>query len=647
MANAKNTLEEIIVVRSLTDSDLGIFAAHRQYIASKQRAVNINAPTAKMILSPQLFEREDSLLDCITVFGDITVRKMRSFKKVHKNWRLGGDKLDGNEFSKLDSKDFILIRTVAGNDGTHPVAITFVGKKTDQIVHAGIAAILEKRLDRSMAVVVEQEEDFVAMSRYCPSASELETGIRPDTAIAATTFPPMPAEEKAEEKKPRSMKGKIRQPHILEKMLQVAGDLSAPAQQRFLQTVEHLASALREILLETGRIIHIPKDHARLWKSVAGKPIGFVDGGLANLTMLGSAPIAARVGSYTVIPGDHSPERENFTVLKCLIDELYATSEEGVFSDSFPDLSALRDAARISIEAAGAVHLLQEQPELSWVMLHGSLVSPVSRYTDIIQDGQVKHRFPDFSPKALGILLPPEKESRAGKESNFICTYLRQLELMAASDTIVCGVVERAGTTSTVCNAVLDSLNDYELQPLLDTPPAEWKRNFRKLLDPSDDEDMEGQRITDSLLFRCVLEPGEAILPVPIERNLIRKAPEAWKAVISNYPKPMVAYLLPTEWNAPVRIEMFEKDLPYFLQTAELIMHCSLLLPKYAFPVGLDIVDKYAKIPNWMSRPINTRMAVSTLKQALDSGDEKLFDSVRQILCGTGREWLLRPGIYH
>ncbi len=646
MPNAQNNLREIIVVRSLADSDLGIFAAHRQYIASKQRAVNINAPTAKLILSPQLFSEEGALLDCITVFGDITVRKMRSFKKVHKNWRLGGEKLDGSEFSKLDSKDFILMRTIAGNDGSHPVAITFVGKKTDQIVHAGIAAILEKRLDKSMAVVMEQEEDFSALSRYCPSVSELEAGIRPDTASSSTAFPPMPSAEKIEERKLRSMKEKIHQPHILERMLQVAGDLSAPAQHRFLQTVEYVASALREILLETGRIVNIPKGHAKLWKSVAGKPIGFVDGGLANLSMLGSAPIAARVGGYTVVPGDHSSEREKFTVLKCLIDELYASGDEGVFLDCFPDLGALRDAARISIEAAGAVHLLREQPDLTWVMLHGSLVSPVSRYTDVIQNEVVKHRFPNFSDKALEVLLPGDEDGRCGRDANFISTYLRQLELMMESGAVVCGVVERPSATSTVCYSILESLADCELEPLIDTTPADWRRTFRKLIDPSDDEEMEGQRITDSLLFRCVLEPGEAILPVLVERNLLRKAPDVWKTVIGRYPKPMVSYLQPTEWCAPVRIEFFEKDLPHFRSTAELIMHCCLLLPRYAFPVGLDIVDKYAKIPNWMSRPLNTRMAVNTLKQALDSGDEKLFDSVRHMLCGSGREWLLRPGIY-
>lgn len=646
MAEPQNNSRELIVIRSLVDSDLGIFAAHRQYMASKQRAVNINAPIAKQILSPSLFESEDAHLDCITVFGGITIRKPRSFKKVHKNWRLGGEKLDGNEFSQLDSKDFILIRTIAENDGTHPVAITFVGKKTDQVVHAGIVAIMEKKLNKSMAVFMEQDEGFDALARYCPSAIELEAGIRPQSTTRIPSFSPMPAQDEIRKLSPRSMKEKLRQPHILEKMLQVAGDLSAPAQQRFMQTVEYLASAMREVLLETGRIIQLEKNHRRLWSSVAGKPIGFVDGGLANLAMLGSAPIAARVGGYTVVPGDHSPERETFVVLKCLIDELYTSEENGIFSDSFPDIGALRDAARISIEAAGAVHLLQEQPDLSWVMLHGSLVSPVSRYTDVIQNKEVRHRFPEFSGKALEILLPSEAKSRHGKACNFICTYLRQLELLMESDAIVCGVVERPGTTSTVCHAVLNSLKDHELQPLLEVPPSEWKQKFRNLLDPADDEEMEGQRITDSLLFRCILEPGEAILPVVIERNLLRKAPEAWKKVIAKYPKPMVAYLQPTEWNAPVRVEIFEKDVSRFRETVELIFHCSLLLPRYAFPAGLDIVDKYAKIPDWMSRPINTRVVVSTLKQALDSGDTKLFDSVRRILCGSGREWLLRPGIY-
>lgn len=362
--------------------------------------------------------------------------------------------------------------------------------------------------------------------------------------------------------------------------------------------------------------------------------------------MLGSAPIAVRVGGYVVTPGVHGPDREQFTMLRYLIDELYAHAEGGVYDNSFPDIGALRDAARISIEAAGAVRMLSDRPDLSWVMLHGALVNPVSRYTDVMQDGNVRHRFPDFSDTALAELLPGEP-ARTGRDRNFISVHLRQLELLQQSKAIICGVVERESTTSSVCRAVLDSLDNELIREVLPIPPDKWKAWFRHAIDPASNEEYEGQRISDTLLFRCVLEPGEALVPVALDRNELRRAPEAWKEdVIARYPKPWVSYLLVTEWNAPIRIEMFEKDVSRFSETADLVMHCALLLPRYAFPVGLDIVDKFAKIPDWMSRSVNTRTAVLALKRALDEGDSKLFDSLRRMLCGSGREWLLRPGIF-
>ncbi len=176
-------------------------------------------------------------------------------------------------------------------------------------------------------------------------------------------------------------------------------------------------------------------------------------------------------------------------------------------------------------------------------------------------------------------------------------------------------------------------------------PSAEWKKWVLNIVDPHDEDEALGQRITDSLLLRCALQPGEALVPVKIDRNEMRRAPDAWKNVIRDYPAPFVSYLQISEWSSPIRLEIFERDLPTFREMARLILHCSLLLPRYAFPVGLDIVDKFAKIPNWMSRPINTNTAVQALKSALYKGDQKLFDSLRRMLCGSSREWLLRPGI--
>jgi len=628
---------EIVIIRSLTESDLGLFSAHRKYETSRQRAININSPAASMLLSKELYESGGGELDCICRFEDQEIREHRFVGKQGKNWRLGGKKIEGRVFARLDCKDFMLIRSVAENNGTEPVMITFASRGSDRVIHAGIAAIVSDLLKQSMAVIREGDPDFKAIAEYCPSP----------TAPSRRPVPLMPEDNQLKKKaKKPSLHERMRSPHILERMLSASSDLSAPAQLQFMETVEQLATQMREVLIKTGRICKLEKDHKNLWARVHGEPMGYIDGGLANLSMLGSAPIAARVGGYIVTPGDRSPDRENFITLKCLINELYAqTGEGGVYSDSFPDIGALRDAARISIEFAGAVRMLAERSDLKWIFLHGALVNPVSRYSDIMRDRRILHPFPNFSDSALETLLGMDEKLNSERDKNFISVHFRQLSKLITSDVVICGVVERESSTTSICRATLNSLDDDEIRDILPWSPEHWKYWFRTAVDPSGDEDFEGQRITDPLLFRCVLEPGEYLKPVCIDRNELRRAPEAWQDTIRQYPKPHVSYLLPTEWNSPVRLEIFEKDIPRFQDIAELVYHCSLLLPKYAFPVGLDIVDKYAKIPDWMSRPVNTNTAVQALRRALDNNDTGLFNSLRRMLCGSSREWLLRPGI--
>jgi hypothetical protein len=166
--------KELIVIRSLTESDLGLFSAHRAATRSKQRAININAPVARQLLSEELFGQGGGHIDCFCVFGDLQIHETRYLGKAHKNWRLGGKKIEGDEFAKLDCKDFMLIRSVAGNDGTYPVTITFVGRKIERVIHAGIVAIVEKVLNRSMAVYVEGAPGFADLSRYCPAMEYID-----------------------------------------------------------------------------------------------------------------------------------------------------------------------------------------------------------------------------------------------------------------------------------------------------------------------------------------------------------------------------------------------------------------------------------------------------------------------------------------
>lgn len=645
---------EIIVVRSLTDTDLALFAVHRRAERGRQRAININAPHARRLLGPALLAAGGGLLDCELRFDGEVVREARRLSKQGRNFRLSGRKVPGEAFAALDSRDFMLIRSVVHNDGDAPVAVTFVSRNKDAVLHAGLVARLERRLRNSMTACETGDELFDHLALHCPPAApparrpNARTEQPPRTLIrerSRPAIPPMPRDLPRERPAgaPRSVKDKVRSPLIMERMLQVAGDLSGPAQLRFMDTVEALATELRALLLEADGIIKLRHDHSALWERMAGQPVGFIDGGLANLATLGSAPVAARVGGYVVTPGDYSPERESFTTLKYLIDELYA-DKGGVFAESYPDISGLRDAARIAIEAAGAVRLAKERPDVRWLMLHGALVNPVSRYTDQREDRKLRHRFPPFSDKALGDLLPghgtlPDEHA----ERVFVSVYRKQLEALQASDAVVCGVVERESSSTSVSVALSRWLPDDIIRDLTGSDANDWRSEFREALNPADDSEAEGQRISDSLLFRVMLEPGEALRPVPIDRNDERRAPKDWWPVIQGYPKPWVSYLQPTEWSAPVRIELFEKDVPRFQEAGELVFHCALLLPRYAFPVGLQIVDQFAKIPNWMSRPVNTHTTVTALRQALDSGNMSLFDSIRRMLCGSSREWLLRP----
>ena len=641
-------MNEVIVVRSLTDSDLGIFAAHRPNISSKQRALNINAQIATRLLSPGIDDK-GLHFDCNLIFGNTFLTSQRHFGKVGKNWRLGGNKIEGDEFAELDSRDFALIRSIEHNDGSHPVSILFISKIKNRAKHAQIGRLIELTIKDSMVMFLEGSSGFSQLAILFPTIEDGEQErLSPIPAKKnvsnALPFPAMP-EDQSRSQKNTTIRDKVNSPHIFEQMIKASSDLSAPAQLSFLENITLLSQQLRDILIGAGRIIKLKKDHASVWRHVQGMQMGFVDGGLANLSMLGSVPMAARVGGYTVIPGDKTEKREQFIMLKKLINEMYSDANGGVYNGSFPDIGALRDAARISLEAAGAVHLLQQSPKLEFLFLHGALINPVSRYSDVMAEGRVRFKFPDFSDIALNELLPSKGKELQGRERNFINIYLQQLKTLSNSQAKVCGIIEREASTTSVIRAVLRSLTDEMIAPFIKIPPQQWKTWFLDIVDPADDDSGLGQRITDSLLFRCVLEPCEALVPVVIDRNEIRKAPNAWKDLISDYPKPLVSYLHPTEWSSPFRLEIFEKNVTDFEEIAGLILHCALLLPHYAFPAGLDIVDKFAKIPNWMSKPVNTNTAVQALKRALYKGDDQVFDSLRRMLCGSSREWLLRPSI--
>jgi len=426
-----------------------------------------------------------------------------------------------------------------------------------------------------------------------------------------------------EHKRMLTVKERMVQPHILAEMVKLSLSRSSTAQKDFLQQLECIAEAIRDMLHELGMIKCAEIDHRAMWAEVAGKPISYVDGGMANVTSLGAEPVAVRVGSYTVMPGITTADREQFRMEKQLVAELFdLSSADGIYEDLFEDPSKLRDAARICMEASAGVQCVQRTPKPEYVFMHGALVNPVSAYAD--------EHFPPFSPHGMEILLPPSERTRTGRETEFVSVYLYLLQTLKNSGVNVASVVERASGSTLVSETLLKSLKASEVSPGSDLLEDTMKR-------------IRDYRIPDAVLFHAILNEGEYLVPIAVDRNVEAKRPNYSKDIIDEYPKPYVTYVGVGQFAQPLRVEFFESPPAGYETCIRLIMHSCRLMPNYAFPAGLDIVDKFAKVPNWMSRPIHSSMAVQLMKRAMDTKNPKMIEAAKRMLCGTKRDWLFRP----
>src|SRR5690606_40688974 len=101
-----------------------------------------------------------------------------------------------------------------------------------------------------------------------------------------------------------------------------------------------------------------------------------------------------------------------------------------------------------------------------------------------------------------------------------------------------------------------------------------------------------------------------------------------------------------SETAEPVRVEVFE-DLGegQIEEAARRAYLYSALLPGYGFPVGLDVADKHAKVPAWLTEAyaklIRHHLGVSL--QRGDVSDAELRRLIVQAIYMTHRDWIFRP----
>ncbi len=149
--------------------------------------------------------------------------------------------------------------------------------------------------------------------------------------------------------------------------------------------------------------------------------------------------------------------------------------------------------------------------------------------------------------------------------------------------------------------------------------------------------------VSDDFLFGCVLAEGEYLTPTQIPKNEVRRARDIWQPVVAQYARPFATLLKTTEVSFPFRVEMNLSGNTQEAKVMRILYHTARLLPRYAFPVGLDIVDKYAKVPDWLSKNVSARIAARVLNRTIAEGDARLVTQVRKLLAHTPRDFFYRP----
>jgi hypothetical protein len=433
----------------------------------------------------------------------------------------------------------------------------------------------------------------------------------------------------------------LKAPHIVVPLLSHLASLSAEENLRFPVQLKRLADQFRTILAsrQCALTIHkLARTHLETWADAERKRFTFVDGGVAKIAGLpGTEPTALRVGLYSVRPGDESlNSREQWSLHPFVVGDIIdkATSVPMAEHDQI-DLRRLGEAARYTLEPLVAWRFVVAHPDVSTVFLHGPLINQFVQYdegephfipflrNDFLKSVPISQR--DVEDVLRDI---PRSPNGVPMWRQFMAIYGYVMTEVFRLTVPFVGVVERSAGTW-LAEAVLSSAVEARL--LL---PA-YKNKVMALL--------SRYNISDDFLFGCVLEEGEYISPVTIPKNSSRRARDKWKPVVDQYPQPFATVLKTTEVSFPFRVEMNAAAKQDEHRIMRLLYHTARLLPRYAFPVGLDIVDKYAKVPDWLSRNVSARLAAVVLNRAMAEGDPRLVAQIRQLLAHTPRDFFYRP----
>ncbi len=392
---------------------------------------------------------------------------------------------------------------------------------------------------------------------------------------------------------------------------------------------------------------------SKILENLRGSQVGSLDGGQGKGFLGTAIPFILRTVVFSVKLGDRGPSREDFAPSYFMANELSA----GAMGAGEQLLAAIL----VIFELKSALQAVQQR-DMNIFLLHGPLTRSFSVFLgdnyfisesdiEVVVGEELAGDYKNWKSS----LLPAQQKSLDRFSSFGLIVFLlkRLFETAQKKETLICGVVERTTSTEVIQQILFNNIN------LIYSNNEDWfkKVTGSTLKSPFDEYIklfLDRLGYTDSLILGSLLQKGEYTNWREGRAN--RYQPDnrkcfglpigfitGQKELSDLVPVTYYSYIRTSNFNAPFRVEI-----PAWLdegQREKLISSVyafSQFLPQYAFPVNLDIVDKLAKVPNWITNAF-VGLITKEIYDGIASGKGPTIDYT-QMLTNKFRDWDIRPG---
>jgi hypothetical protein len=472
------------------------------------------------------------------------------------------------------------------------------------------------------------------------------------------------------------------QPHLLLRLAENALGVAESLRDNYFKNTAKLVAAVRRSMSAASEgkrdpiLSYETLDRAR-WQDHQDEVCTFIDGGVGSVEISRQVPILLRVGSYSVRTGEtRLREREAFGYYPVILGDLEGGSK---------DRKDFIDVVRITAELLGGLSALFRTHDARVLFFHGPLVYLVGSYAghspfterdiDLLLGhyGATPEIGRDLKEKFLNeayVTIYPQisqnyanwVKQRVFEPLSFMAFLYRQLMVIAKSRSpipVIAGVVERG--------ALREFSEKILLERIFRGLRQKGNGNYFNEMFGRDDLNSPAVLIdrlgyNDTLLLGMALKPGQmseswtvdkysglrhgdVILPGSAVKERVDFSPLQKPEI--GFPTVRAAYVHVSPITEPVRVEVFDAGLgdDQIIEASRRAYLYSRLLPGYGFPVGLDIVDKVAKVPAWMTdaygKLIRWQLGVS-LQQG-EISDAQMRELLVQAIYITHRDWFFRP----